>query len=234
MWKIRKQPVLFLEFLCSVDDLCFKDSLKRLSSNNCHLDENNLDTIMLKIRPKFENLSNLDLRDNNIQNMHPLLNKIKNNDDAEFVPSKPLRILDLYENPIFEQMKDDPEEKTDMLSFLCRSIYNIGGYERSHYDSKINKGGTDGSGDRRSLPLSMWPSTVLVRAHENSDQIYNLADTDDDDDDVDVDVDDDEEFFLKRDATGIYDLFRNGLVGRHDWNWNDGVDNNNSGIDTHK
>ena len=186
MWKIRKQPVLFLEFLCSVDDLCFKDSLKRLSSNNCHLDENNLDTIMLKIRPKFENLSNLDLRDNNIQNMHPLLNKIKNNDDAEFVPSKPLRILDLYENPIFEQMKDDPEEKTDMLSFLCRSIYNIGGSMRYRCDTdikyalRINHAGrkriVEGSAGTRSLrrfPLSMWP-TLIRKVLPNLLQQYRI------------------------------------------------------------
>jgi hypothetical protein len=62
----------------------------------------------------------------------------------------------------------------------------------------------------------MWP-TVLVRAYENSYQIYDLVDTDDDD-----------EKNIRRDAIGDYDLFRNGLVGHPDWNRNDGVDSNNN------
>jgi hypothetical protein len=182
-----------LESLSSVENACFKDSLKILTLNSCQVDENNLETIMLKIRPKFENLSKLYLFNNKIQSIHRIENKIKNNDDAEFVPSKSLRILDLYGNPIFKKMKISPEEKTAILSFLqsCSSIHNIGGFKRSNYGSDIEsalrinhagrsnlvKGGTAGSGDRRSLPLSMWP-IVLVRAYENSYEIYDLVDTD--------------------------------------------------------
>ena len=222
----KKTANAILESLSSVEDVCFKDSLKVLSLKHCQVDENNLEIIMLKIRPKFENLSKLGLHDNNIQSIHQTVNKIKNNDDAEFVPSKSLRILDLSGNPIFEKMKDSPEEKTAMLSFLqsCSSIHNIGGYKRSNYDSDIEhtlrinhagrsnivKGDTDSSGDRRSLPLSMWP-TVLVRAYEKSYQIYDMASTDGGDDGKKI----------RMDAIGVYDLLRNGLVGRRDWNRNE-------------
>jgi len=223
----KKTANATLEYFSSVEDVCFKDSLKILSLNGCQVDENDLEIIMLKIRPKFENLSKLGLHDNNIKSIHQTVNRIKNNDDAEFIPSKSLRILDLSENPIFGKMKDSPEEKTDMLSFLqsCSSIHNIGGYKRSNnYDSEIEfalrinhagrsnivKGDTDGSGDRRSLPLSMWP-TVLVRAYETSYQIYDMARTDGGDD----------EKKFRMDAIGVYDLLRNGLVGRRDWNRNE-------------
>jgi hypothetical protein len=160
----KKTANALLESLSSVEDACFKDSLKIISLNTCQVDNNNLETIMLKIRPKFENLSKLYLFNNKIQIIHHIVNKIKNNDDAELLPSKSFRILDLYGNPIFKMMKDYPEEKTAMLTFLqswC-SIHNIGGYERSNYDSDIEyalrinhagrsnivKRGTDGSGDR--------------------------------------------------------------------------------------
>jgi hypothetical protein len=222
----QKTANAILESLSSVEDICFKDCLKVLSLKNCQVDENSLEIVMLKIRPKFENLSKLGLHDNNIQSIHQTVNKIKNNDDAEFFPSKSLRILDLSGNPIFEKMKDSPEEKTDMLSFLqsCSSIHNIGGCKRSNYDSDIEyllrinhagrsnivKGDTDGSGDRRSLPLSMWP-TVLVRAYEKSYQIYDMASTDGGDDEKQI----------RMDAIGVYDLLRNGLVGRRDWNRNE-------------
>jgi hypothetical protein len=224
--KDKKTANAILESFSSIEDVCFKDSLKVLSLKHCQGDENNLEIIMSKICPKFENLSKLGLHDNNIQSIHQTVNKIKNNDDAEFVPSKSLRILDLYRNPIFEKMKDSPEEKTAMLSFLqsCSSIHNIGGYKRSNYDSDIEhalrinhagrsnivKGDTDGSGDRRSLPLSMWP-TVLVRAYEKSYQIYDMATTDGGDDGKEI----------RMDAIGVYDLIRNGLVGRRDWNRNE-------------
>jgi hypothetical protein len=163
-----------VDFLCSVEDACFKYSIKRLNMQNCKMDENILETIMAKICPKFVNLSELRLHSNNqIKTIQNIVNKIENNDTTEFVP------LNLCSNPIFEKMKEgDPEEKMAMLSFLqsCNSIYNIGGSMRYRCDTdikyalRINHAGrkriVEGSAGTRSLrrfPLSMWPTVLAIR-----------------------------------------------------------------------
>ena len=139
---------------------------------------------------------------------------------------------------------DDPEqEQTAMLSFLTtlnNTIYNLGrrkgsyigtgnvGYDPNiEYNLRINHAGrrriieaTTVSGDERSLSLSMWP-TVLVRGYENSYKIYDW------DDDTE---ENDENKSKTKTADGVYDLFRNGLVGRPDWIWNYRVDSNDSRV----
>jgi hypothetical protein len=173
-----------VDFLCSVEDACFKYSIKRLNMQNCKMDENILETIMAKICPKFVNLSELRLHSNNqIKTIQNIVNKIENNDTTEFVP------LNLCSNPIFEKMKEgDPEEKMAMLSFLqsCNSIYNIGGSMRYRCDTdikyalRINHAGrkriVEGSAGTRSLrrfPLSMWP-TLIRKVLPNLLQQYRI------------------------------------------------------------
>ena len=220
--RMKKNETNFIvDHLVTNDVICFQESLKYLGVQNCQVDENIFETIMFKICPKFEKLSELRLHYNQIKTIQNIVNKIKNNDTTEFVPLKSLRILNLRLNPIFEKMREeDPKEKTAMLKFLqsYNSICNIGGYIKQHYDSEIeyalniNHAGRKRiveasalSANGRSLrfPLSIWP-TVLERAYEISFQMYCIEHYTDD---------------IKnqnRSADGVYDLFRYGFAGRHD------------------
>jgi hypothetical protein len=224
--KMKKNETNFIiDHLVTNDVICFQESLKYLGMQNCQVNDTIFETIMFKICPKFEKLSELRLHFNQIKTIQNIVNKIKSNNTTEFVPLKSLRILNLRLNPIFEKMKEEnPKEKTAMLSFLqsYNSICNIGGYIKQHYDSDIEHAldinhagrkriveGSAGtcSADGRSLrfPLSMWP-TVLECAYENSFQIYCRTDGYPDDDIKDQ----------NRSADGVYDVFRYGFAGRHD------------------
>jgi hypothetical protein len=88
---------------------------------------------MLTVVQKFKILSELDLSYNDIRSdqLPIVVNKINHEDTTEFAhpKSSSLRVLNLFENPIFKNMKDDPEEKMAMLSLLktYNTIYNLGG-----------------------------------------------------------------------------------------------------------
>ncbi|OEU14844.1 hypothetical protein FRACYDRAFT_241401 [Fragilariopsis cylindrus CCMP1102] len=237
----RNETIYFFDFLCSVDGVCFKDTLKCLRMVHCNVDGEMFIKLLSSINSRLPNLSELDLNWNEIQAIQPPIVERNNNDDTdtEFVPSKQLYILKLEGNPIMSKnVIDDPEqEQTAMLSFLTtlnNTIYNLGrrkgsyigtgnvGYDPNiEYNLRINHAGrrriieaTTVSGDERSLSLSMWP-TVLVRGYENSYKIYDWDD--------DTEENDGNKSKTKT-ADGVYDLFRNGLVGRPDWNWNYRVD----------
>jgi hypothetical protein len=121
----------------------------------------------------------------------PIMNSIKN--EASFLPSTSLRVLDIHNNPVFKKIKEDPDEKAAVLSLLgtFSGISNLGGYHKSDYDSDIEyalrinhagrrivvKAAIDGSGSNDAgkavVPISLWP-TILERAYEKSAvDIYN-------------------------------------------------------------
>lgn len=208
----RESTDAILDFLSSIEDTSFKDNLKVLSMERCGLNDNDFKTIMSKIRPKFNNLVEIDLRWNNIQTVQHTVNEIKN--------IKSLRVLNLNWNPILRKMEKDPEERKVMLSFLKinNTLHNIGGpYYGPYYDPEIEyalrintagrsiiEGSASGSGGR-SLPLSMWP-TVLERAYYAN---YFKSRS------------------KSRSADGVYYLLRNGLFGS--LNYGGGNGNSNGG-----
>jgi hypothetical protein len=167
---------------------------------------------MLEIVPKLRNLRSLNLSNNNIEFFLPIMNIIKN--EASFLPSTSLRVLDIHNNPVFKKIKEDPDEKAAVLSLLgtFSGISNLGGYHKSDYDSDIEyalrinhagrrivvKAAIDGSGGNDAgkavVPISLWP-TILERAYEKSsvDIYYNPF--------INKEA-------MKKNATGIYYLLR--------------------------
>ena len=171
--------------LRNIDNVRFQDSLKYLGMENCNLDGEMFQTLLFEIRPKFPNLSCLDLRFNIIESIKPVVDRIKN--DNYRIATKSLHFLNLYRNPILKKMKTDPIEKAAMLSFLesYSTVYYLGDKYLFRLDPDIEcalrinhagrkvvveNGGSGSSGGSRSLPPSLWP-TILERAYEKSDHI---------------------------------------------------------------
>jgi hypothetical protein len=192
------------DFFLTVKEKRFKDNLRSICMDCCAT-ENELahfqpqfDTIVTKIRPRFPNLRSIKLPDNYIESIQPIVEKFKT---APTVLSS-LRVLSLYDNPVLENIKDDPEERAATMSLLknCNSIYNLGGDKEDYpadleYELRINHAGRSiievGCDDNRSIPFSLWP-TILERAYEKSHQIYEYSKN------------------KEKDATGLYYLLREG------------------------
>jgi hypothetical protein len=110
-------------------------------------------------------------------------------DNNRFI-SKSIRRLILTGNPIMDNIKTEPKEKTSIISLLKNfdTIYNIGGPSSDSYDSniayelRINHAGrsivegsaSGGISGGRSLPLSVWPA-LLERAANRSNDIYHCS-----------------------------------------------------------
>lgn len=218
-----------LNALCTNNDVCFQDSLKRLLIRCGELDDSHLETLLRKVLPRFPNMRCLNLFQNNIKSIQPFVDRMKN-DNTSPVLAKSIRCLDLSGNPITNKLEDDPEEKAAMLSFLqtFNTICDLGLKPRRTYDIdsdivyalRINEAGRsivegnfnnsnggdggDGRQQRSSLPLSAWP-TVLKKAYENKEN----------------------------DPTGLFYLLREGpaLAGRCDLNLITNNNNNNNNND---
>jgi hypothetical protein len=114
---------LMLDFLRSIpsDNMSFRDTLECLTIVDCKLNENHFETIWIDIVPKLPKVSSLNLCFNNIQSVRSFVNRMKKSDTASFFPlNKAVRSLLLQPNPILDNIKDDPEEKAALLSFLQR------------------------------------------------------------------------------------------------------------------
>ena len=233
-----------LDFLSGTpsDNICFRDTLECLSIVDCELNENHFETIWIDIVPKLPKVSTLNLFLNNIQSVRSFVDRMKKSNTKSCLPlNKGVRSLILQPNPIFDNIKDDPEEKAALLSFLQRfhTIWDIYGFSTEpddsdiDYELRINHAGRkileDGSVGSRSLPLSLW-STILERSYKKSDkqtsQLYFHRKTD----------------IATKNATGLYYLLQNGpaLIGRSDLSGvrrmntttNDSSENNNSNNNT--
>jgi len=119
-------------------------------------------------------------------------------------PSKVLQVLNLYDTPVMEKMKEDSKEREAVLSLLKTrsSICNLGGRKKDDYPAdvecalKCNHAGRNVTFDDKSIPLSLWP-TILEMAHEKSnDRIY------------------DKQYYEEKEKnpTGLYYLLREGPV----------------------
>jgi hypothetical protein len=117
-------------------------------------------------------------------------------------PSKVLQVLNLYDTPVMEKMKEDPKEREAVLSLLKTrsSICNLGGRKKDDYPADVecalrfNHAGRNVTFDDKSIPLSLWP-IILERAYEKSNnRIY------------------DKRYYeeKKKNPTGLYYLLREG------------------------
>jgi hypothetical protein len=206
-----------LDFLVTVEETRFKDNLKMLTLDSCNLECKPFgplfQTLMLNILPRFPKMVALNLCNNNIKSIHPVVVDMLENERK--IPST-LCVLGLYGNPVMENIKDDPKEKEAVMSLLktFNMIYNLGGAcfcpndTDIDYELSMNHAGRDrvvgegvGNGDR-SIPLSLWPK-ILERAYEKFHQIH-----------------DDGTYYpnkkQQKDARGMYYLLREGLalIGR--------------------
>ncbi|OEU21535.1 hypothetical protein FRACYDRAFT_235160 [Fragilariopsis cylindrus CCMP1102] len=188
----------FLNALSTVEDICFKGSLKYLKLPYCNIDQNIFETLWNKIVPKLTELFSLDLEMNDIESIQPTVERIIS-DNITVTPNQ-LQELNLHHNPIMKNLKEDPNEKVAMLSFLesYNSIYSIWSCESAcgkyvdidyWYDSdieyalRINHAGRSivecsnrKEDHHSSLPLSLWP-IVLERAYKKSGHIYPRGST---------------------------------------------------------
>ena len=133
---MRKNEAGFIiSTLSASNAVCFQDTIKNLGFYSMHLNDQDLETLVLDILPSFPNISSLNLFANEIHSIKPILDRIK--DDATFSPSKSIRMLNLTGNPInekigcnpiTEKMKKYPMEKDAFLSFLrvFKTIHNLG------------------------------------------------------------------------------------------------------------
>jgi hypothetical protein len=210
-------PILDVLRSTPSDNISFRDTLECLTIAECKLDENHFETIWIDIVPKLPKVSSLNLFLNNIQSVGSFVDKMKSDTKSCFPSNKAVRSLLLLPNPILDNIKDDPEEKAALVSFLQRfhTIWDIYGFHTESNDSdidyelRINHAGRkileDGSVGSRSLPLSLW-STILERSYKKSDkqtsQIYFKRKND----------------TTTKNATGLFYLLRNGpaLIGRSD------------------
>jgi len=202
----KKETNFILDALRNLD-VCFQNSLKHFGMARCELNDNQLETILFEIVPKFRNISTLRLVGNEIQSVQSIVDRVKS-DDKTCIVSKSIRHLDLRKSPVMNKMKEDPKEKTAILSFLqtFNTVCNLGGCEVGDYDPdveyalRINHAGrsiVEGSVDR-SLPLTVWP-IVLERSFGKSGHIYDYYDIKE-----------------QKNPTGLYYLLREGpaLAGR--------------------
>jgi hypothetical protein len=139
-------------------------------------------------------------------------------------PSKVLQVLNLYDTPVMETMKDDPKEREAVLSLLKTrsSIYNLGGRKKDDYPADVecalrfNHAGGNVAFDDKSIPLSLWP-TILKRAYEKSNiRIYDKRYYEEE---------------KEKNPTGLYFLLREGpvLFGRAELGDKDPSPHNNLG-----
>ena len=206
----RKNDVTVIIDSLRTSDLCFHNSLKRLTLGCCFMEQESFEILMIEIVPKCRDLKSLNLWYNNIKSFLPIVDSIKN--DRTFVPSTSLQVLNIHSNPVFKRMEDDPIEKAALLSFLgtFNTIHNVvgrpgGGLNDSdvEYALRINHagrrivvkvdGGSNNDDDGKTIiPLPLWP-IILERAYERSSDISHLSS-------------DDKK--KKKNATGIYYLLR--------------------------
>ena len=193
-WMVEKLPSLIglhlwamgenetdciLNRLCTTTDVCFQDSLKVLCIHNSNIDDNRLETLLYEVSPSFQNLRCFDLTDNKIESVQPIVDKLKLKIDQPRVVSKSLRRLILDNNPISKKMKESPDEKAALLSFLeiFYTIHDMGPNDiygsDVEYALRINHAGRrifGGDGSIEYIPLSLWP-TILRKASEKSKYI---------------------------------------------------------------
>jgi len=189
--------------------VCLQSNLEEFRIKRCELNDNQLETLLFEVLPRFPNMNSLDLILNEIQSVESVVDRLRS-DKTCFI-SKSIRYLNLQHNPIMKKMmiEGDPKETAAILSFLqtFNTVCNLGGCKGGDYDPdveyalRINHAGrniVEGSGDRP-LPLSVWP-IVLERSFEKSGHIYEERN---------------ENRNLKN-PTGLYYLLRNGpaLAGR--------------------
>lgn len=200
------EPECILDALRSLE-FPFQNTLKRINFIGCpDLGDDHL-ALLFRVVTKFPNFYCLDLEGNNIRSVRPLVEKIKqsDNDGCGFV-SKSICCMDLFCNPIMENVRKDPEEKKALLSFLrtFNTIYNLGVCSCNsdvEYALRMNQAGRrvvevgDVGAGNRFLPLAGWPA-VLERSYAKSGEIYHRRG--------------------QKNATGLYYLLREGpaLIGR--------------------
>jgi len=168
----ENQTDIILDFLRGLDSASFKSNLKRLAMKCCHVNENHFQALMLEVLPKFENLFELNLWNNNIKSFQPIAEKIEN--ETNCTVSNSIRRLQLSDNPVsFYQKKLLPKEKMAVLSILksFKNLYSLGimmEYDSDiHYARLINHAGRNIIEGDRDLPLSLWPA-VLERAYKKA------------------------------------------------------------------
>ncbi|OEU06938.1 hypothetical protein FRACYDRAFT_265309 [Fragilariopsis cylindrus CCMP1102] len=222
--RTKNEVAIIFGTLSASNAVCFQDTIKNLEFYAMHLNDQDLETLVLDILPSFPNISSLNLFANEIHSIKPILDRIK--DDVTFSPSKSIRIMNLINNPITEKMKKYPMEKDAFLSFLrvFKTIHNLGSSGSCccehgcddlygsdiEFALRINHAGRslvefdegDNNDKGRAVPLSLWP-TLLERSYAKSGQdgIYQYCC---------------EEQKLNENATGLYYLLRAGpaLIGR--------------------
>ena len=71
----KNETIYFLDFLCTVDVVCFKDTLKCLRMVHCNVDGEMCIKLLYFIHSRFPNLFELDLNWNEIKTIQPIVKK---------------------------------------------------------------------------------------------------------------------------------------------------------------
>lgn len=98
------------------DDFSFRQRLKTLKLTNFPLDEEDIETILFDILPRFPKLHKLDIGINEIKSLKSIESRIKRSRTA--LPENCLRELSHLNSGVRDLINDNPEEKAAFLTIL--------------------------------------------------------------------------------------------------------------------
>lgn len=187
----------------------FRDTLKEIEFYDLSLNDTEKAAFLLDIPSEYKKLSYFTLYDCNIGSFKSIAGEIErrmaNSIGNAWKPSKFIRQLDLNENPVEDKLKQDRDERNAMLKYLRlhSGIYSIEIDRNKQHPEiecqlKINHAGRKllgGSSSMGKPPVTKaLLATVLERSYNKSDHVWKRY----------------ERRNGKHDATGLYDLLRNG------------------------
>lgn len=186
----------------------FRVTLKELIFCGFSFNHQQTSTFLLDIPSEFKKLSFLRLNCN-ISSLKSIVDVIEhmigNGNGNKWQPSKNIRRLNLAGNPVGYKLKQDRDEIIMMLTYLRLHVglYSLGIPRNKHHSEierqlKINHAGRKllGGNSRTGKPpvAKALYATVLEQSYKTSDHVWNESDRRN----------------SEHDATGLYDLLRNG------------------------
>ena len=120
-------------------DCSFRQSLKSLDLTYCRMNEDDLETLLFNVLPRFPNLREISLHSNGIESLQKVERRIKHQSSSQLgILENRLCKLNLDVNPVVKNLDgNDPKEKTALLTILnaFHEISSLGIYRKIFMDT---------------------------------------------------------------------------------------------------